>query len=249
MREVIENLRLADAADILIVTILVYWVINLIRGTRAVQMLIGLTVVAAMFGASQYFELYTLSWLLRSFLISLPLVLVIIFQNDIRRALTQVGRGRIFGIERRDRTQVIEEVTRAAVMLASRRIGALIVLEREVGLNEYLEAGTVVDARVSRELLTAIFLTQSPIHDGAVIVRRGRIEAAGCFLPLTSNPVVSKSLGSRHRAGIGITEETDAAVIVVSEEEGTISLVREGRITRDVDAATLRTTLAQIKLP
>lgn len=249
MREVIENLRLADAADILIVTILVYWVINLIRGTRAVQMLIGLTVVAAMFGASQYFELYTLSWLLRSFLISLPLVLVIIFQNDIRRALTQVGRGRIFGGERRDRNQVVEEVTRAAVMLASRRIGALIVLEREVGLNEYLEAGTRVDARVSRELLTAIFLTQSPIHDGAVIVRRGRIEAAGCFLPLTSNPVVSKSLGSRHRAGIGITEETDAAVIVVSEEEGTISLVREGRIVRDVDAATLRTTLAQIKLP
>ena len=249
MREVIENLRLADAADILIVTILVYWVINLIRGTRAVQMLIGLTVVAAMFGASQYFELYTLSWLLRSFLISLPLVLVIIFQNDIRRALTQVGRGRIFGGERRDRTQVVEEVTRAAVMLASRRIGALIVLEREVGLNEYLEAGTRVDARVSRELLTAIFLTQSPIHDGAVIVRRGRIEAAGCFLPLTANPVVSKSLGSRHRAGIGITEETDAAVIVVSEEEGTISLVREGRIVRDVDAATLRATLAQIKLP
>jgi diadenylate cyclase len=135
------------------------------------------------------------------------------------------------------------------VMLAARRIGALIVLEREVGLNEYLEAGTVIDARVSRELLTAIFLPQSPIHDGAVIVRRGRIEAAGCFLPLTANPAVSKSLGSRHRAGIGITEETDAAVIVVSEEEGTISLVREGRITRDVDAATLRTTLAQFKLP
>jgi uncharacterized protein (TIGR00159 family) len=247
VREVIENLRLA--ADILIVTVLVYSVINLIRGTRAVQMLIGLTVLAAMFGASQYFELYTLSWLLRSFLISLPLVLVIIFQSDIRRALTQVGRGRIFGGDPRERTQVIEEVTRAAVMLASRRIGALIALEREVGLNEYLEAGTVVDARVSRELLTAIFLPQSPIHDGAVIVRRGRIEAAGCFLPLTSNPVVSKSLGSRHRAGIGITEETDAAVIVVSEEEGTISLVREGRITRDVDAATLRTTLAQIKLP
>ncbi|MEW6271442.1 MAG: DNA integrity scanning protein DisA nucleotide-binding domain protein, partial [Thermodesulfobacteriota bacterium] len=132
---------------------------------------------------------------------------------------------------------------------ASRRIGALIVLEREVGLNEYLEAGVVVDARVSRELLTAIFLAQSPIHDGAVIVRRGRIAAAGCFLPLTSNPAVSKSLGSRHRAAIGITEETDAAVVVVSEEEGTISLVREGRITRDVDAATLRTTLAQIRLP
>ncbi|HEY8515765.1 MAG TPA: diadenylate cyclase CdaA [Candidatus Binatia bacterium] len=249
MREIFENLRLADAADVLIITVLVYWLINLIRGTRAVQMLIGLAVVAAMFAASQYFELYTLSWILRSFLISLPLVLVIIFQNDIRRALTQVGRGRFFGGDRGARGQVLEEVTRAAVMLASRRIGALIVLEREVGLNEYLEAGVVIDARVSRELLTAIFLPQSPIHDGAVIVRRGRIAAAGCFLPLTSNPAVSKSLGSRHRAAIGITEETDAAVVVVSEEEGTISLVREGRITRDIDAATLRTTLAQIRLP
>jgi uncharacterized protein (TIGR00159 family) len=249
VHDVFANLRLADAADVLIITVLVYWLINLIRGTRAVQMLIGLAVVAAMFGVSQYFELYTLSWILRSFLISLPLVLVIIFQNDIRRALTQVGRGRIFGGERGSRTHVLEEVTRAAVMLASRRIGALIVLEREVGLNEYLEAGVVVDARVSRELLTAIFLEQSPIHDGAVIVRRGRIAAAGCFLPLTANPAVSKSLGSRHRAAIGITEETDAAVVVVSEEEGTISLVREGKITRDVDAATLRTTLAQIRLP
>jgi len=249
VREIFENLRLADAADVLIITVLVYWLINLIRGTRAVQMLIGLAVVAAMFAASQYFELYTLSWILRSFLISLPLVLVIIFQNDIRRALTQVGRGRFFGGDRGARGQVLEEVTRAAVMLASRRIGALIVLEREVGLNEYLEAGVVIDARVSRELLTAIFLPQSPIHDGAVIVRRGRIAAAGCFLPLTSNPAVSKSLGSRHRAAIGITEETDAAVVVVSEEEGTISLVREGRITRDIDAATLRTTLAQIRLP
>lgn len=249
MQDVFANLRLADAADILIITILVYWMINLIRGTRAVQMLIGLAVVAAMFGASQYFELYTLSWILRSFLISLPLVLVIIFQNDIRRALTQVGRGRIFGGERRLRSQAVEEVTRAAVMLASRRIGALIVLEREVGLNEYLEAGTVVDARVSRELLTSIFLPQSPIHDGAVIVRRGRVAAAGCFLPLTANPAVSKSLGSRHRAAIGITEETDAAVVVVSEEEGTIGLVREGKITRDIDAAALRTTLGQLSLP
>jgi uncharacterized protein (TIGR00159 family) len=249
VREVFDSLRLADAADVLIITVLVYWLINLIRGTRAVQMLIGLAVVAGMFGLSQYFELYTLSWILRSFLISLPLVLVIIFQNDIRRALTQVGRGRIFGGDSRTRTQVVEEVTRAAVMLASRRTGALVVLEREVGLNEYLEAGTTVDARVSRELLTAIFLPQSPIHDGAVIIRRGRVAAAGCFLPLTANPQVSKSLGSRHRAAIGITEETDAAVVVVSEEEGTISLVREGRITRDIDAATLRTTLAQIRLP
>ena len=124
-----------------------------------------------------------------------------------------------------------------------------VVLERDVGLNEYLEAGTILDARVSREILAAIFLPQSPIHDGAVVIRRGRIAAAGCFLPLTANPAVSKSLGSRHRAAIGVTEETDAAVVVVSEEEGKISLVREGRIIRDIDPGTLRATLAQLNLP
>lgn len=247
--DVLEQLRLADAADILIIAVLTYWMIDLIRGTRAVQMLIGLLVVAAIYTASEYFELYTLSWILREFLGSIFLVIVVIFQNDIRRMLTQVGRGRLFGGDRRSKTQVIDEVTRAAVALASKRIGALMVLEREVGLNEYLEGGTLIDARVCRELLTAIFLPQSPIHDGAVVVRRGRITAAGCFLPLTANPAVSKSLGSRHRAAIGVTEETDAAVVVVSEEEGKISLVREGRIIRDCDAGTLRASLAQLSFP
>src|SRR5262249_26246790 len=151
-----------------------------------------------------------LSWILREFLGSIFLLIVVIFQNDIRRLLTQVGRGRLFGSDRRSRNQVIDEVTRAAVALAAKRIGALIVLEREVGLNEYLEAGTMLDARVSRELLQAIFHPQSPIHDGAAIVRQGRLAAAGCFLPLTANPAVSKSLGSRHRAAIGVTEESDA---------------------------------------
>jgi diadenylate cyclase len=160
--------------------------------------------------------------------------------------LTEVGRGTFFAGDRKQRSQWIDEITRAAVMLAGRKIGALMVLEREVGLNEYLDAGTLIDARVSRELLASIFLPQSPIHDGAVIVRQGRIAAAGCFLPLTANPAVSKSLGSRHRAAIGISEETDAAVVVVSEEEGTISLVREGKITRDIDAGALRATLAQL---
>jgi diadenylate cyclase len=144
---------------------------------------------------------------------------------------------------------MIDEIARAAVLLATRRIGALIALEREVGLSEYLEAGTLIDAEVSRELLTAIFLPQSPIHDGAVVVRQGRITAAGCFLPLTSSPHVARSLGSRHRAAIGLTEETDAAVIVVSEEEGQISLVREGQITRDLDAGVLRARLAELSLP
>lgn len=249
MQGLIDNFRLADAADILIITILIYWLINQIRGTRAVQMLIGLLMVAALFSASQYFELYTLSWILNNFLASILLVIVILFQADIRRALTRVGRGTLFGGDRQQRNEMIEEVARAAVLLATKRVGAIIALEREVGLNEYLEAGTRLDARVSRELLVSIFLPTSPIHDGAVVIRRGRITAAGCFLPLTTSQVVSRSLGSRHRAAIGLTEETDAAVIVVSEEEGQISLVREGRITRDMDAGSLRTTLAQLSLP
>lgn len=243
---IFEHMRLADAVDILIIAMLIYWLINLIRGTRAVSMLIGLLVVVGMYTASQYFELYTLSYILDNFLSSAFLLIVVIFQNDIRRALTEVGRGTLFAGDRKQRSQWIDEITRAAVMLAGRKIGALMVLEREVGLNEYLDAGTLIDARVSRELLASIFLPQSPIHDGAVIVRQGRIAAAGCFLPLTANPAVSKSLGSRHRAAIGLSEETDAAVVVVSEEEGTISLVREGRITRDIDAGALRATLAQL---
>ena len=249
MEALFENVRLADVADILIITILIYWVINQIRGTRAVQMLIGLLMVAVLFSASQYFELYTLSWILNNFLSSILLVIVILFQNDIRRALTRVGRGTLFGGDRQRRNEMIDEVARTAVLRATKRVGAIIALEREVGLNEYLEAGTRLDARVSSELLVSIFLPTSPIHDGAVVIRRGRITAAGCFLPLTTSQVVSRSLGSRHRAAIGLTEETDAAVIVVSEEEGQISLVREGRITRDMDAGSLRTTLGQLALP
>ncbi|MDG2304710.1 MAG: diadenylate cyclase CdaA [Candidatus Binatia bacterium] len=249
MEGLFDNVRLADLADILIITSLIYWLINQIRGTRAVQMLIGMLMVAALFSASQYFELYTLSWILSNFLSSILLVIVILFQSDIRRALTRVGRGTLFGGDRQRRNEMIEEVARAAVLLATKRVGAIIAFEREVGLSEYLEAGTPLDARVSRELLVSIFLPSSPIHDGAVVVRRGRITSAGCFLPLTTSAVVSRSLGSRHRAAIGLTEETDAAVIVVSEEEGQISLVREGRITRDMDAGSLRTTLAQLALP
>ena len=249
MEGLFDNVRLADLADILIITSLIYWLINQIRGTRAVQMLIGMLMVAALFSASQYFELYTLSWILSNFLSSILLVIVILFQSDIRRALTRVGRGTLFGGDRQRRNEMIEEVARAAVLLATKLVGAIIAFEREVGLSEYLEAGTPLDARVSRELLVSIFLPSSPIHDGAVVVRRGRITSAGCFLPLTTSAVVSRSLGSRHRAAIGLTEETDAAVIVVSEEEGQISLVREGRITRDMDAGSLRTTLAQLALP
>ncbi|MET0153597.1 MAG: diadenylate cyclase CdaA [Candidatus Binatia bacterium] len=240
-------LRIADVVDISIIAFISYQMINLVRGTRTAQMLIGFLIVLATYLASQYFELHTLNWLLSNFLASIILVIVIIFQPDIRRALTQVGAGRSFSAaERVAQGQVLEEIVRSAVLLAAKRIGALIVFERDVNLSEYIEVGTRIEAKVTRELLQSIFLPTSPIHDGAVIIQQGRVTAAGCFLPLTVNPNVSKTLGTRHRAAIGLTEETDAAVVVVSEEEGKVSLVREGRIIRDLDAGTLRNTLQQL---
>jgi len=209
-------LRIADIVDISIIAFISYQMINLVRGTRTAQMLIGFLIVLATYLASQYFELHTLNWLLSNFLASIILVIVIIFQPDIRRALTQVGAGRSFSAaERVAQGQVLEEIVRSAVLLASKRIGALIVFERDVNLSEYIEVGTRIESKVTRELLQAIFLATSPIHDGAIIIQQGRITAAGCFLPLTVNPNVSKTLGTRHRAAIGLTEETDAVVVVV----------------------------------
>jgi uncharacterized protein (TIGR00159 family) len=247
MTDLFTQIRWQDLLDILLIAGGVYWIISLIRGTRAVQMLLGLVVVFLTYLASQYFELYTLNWVLDNFLSSILLVIVVLFQNDIRRALTEVGRGSLFGVgEHAVYGPVLEEVTKAAVSLAGKRIGALIVLEREVGLNEYIEVGTRLDARVSKEILCSIFPTTSPLHDGAVVIQRGRITSAGCFLPLTTNPSVSKMFGTRHRAALGLTEETDAVVVVVSEEEGTVSLVREGRITRDLDTGALHAALQQL---
>ncbi|MBI4515675.1 MAG: TIGR00159 family protein [Deltaproteobacteria bacterium] len=249
MLELLANFRIQDAIDIAIIAFVVYHIIDLIRGTRAAQMLIGLAVVFITYLSSQYFDLYTLNWILDNFLSSFLLLIVVIFQNDIRRALAQVGAGSLFGADRRLQHQEVEEVIRSVVALAAKRVGALIVFQREVGLNEYIEVGTRLDARVSRELMLSIFTPSSPIHDGALIIQKGHITAAGCFLPLTTNPNVSKTLGTRHRAAIGLTEETDAVVIVVSEEEGSISMVREGRITRDLDAGTLRATLLKLLAP
>jgi diadenylate cyclase len=247
MMDVILNFRWQDALDIFLLAVLIYSGINLIRGTRAVPMLIGLGVVYGVYFLSAELEIYTINALLRN-LLGWSLVFVfIVFQNDIRRALTQVGTGPLFSAgDRFAQSQAVEELVKGVTAMASRRIGALIVLQSEVGLNEYLEIGTRLDAQVSKELVTSIFTPGSPIHDGALIIQQGRITAAGCFLPLTTNPAVSKTLGTRHRAAIGLTEETDAVAIVVSEEDGKISLVREGKITRDVDPGTLRTTLQRL---
>jgi len=245
--ELIKGFRWQDGVDIFVLAVVIYSGINLIRGTRAVPMLIGLGIIYAIYFVSGQLEIYTVNIILQNLLAWSFIFVFIIFQNDIRRALTQVGTGPLYSpADRIAQSQAVEELVKGVTAMASRRIGALIVLQNEVGLNEYIEVGTRLDAQVSKELVGSIFMPGSPIHDGALIIQQGRITAGGCFLPLTTNPTVSKTLGTRHRAAIGLTEETDALAIVVSEEDGMVSLVREGKITRDVDAATLRTTLQRL---
>jgi diadenylate cyclase len=247
MTDLFAQLRWRDLLDITLVACGVYWIIHLIRGTRAVQMLLGLVVLILTYLGSQALELYTVNWVLNNFLSSILLVIVVLFQNDIRRALTEMGKGSLFSVkERTVYSEVVEEIVQAAVSLAGKRTGALLVLEREIGLNEYIEGGIRLDARVRKELICSVFVPASPIHDGALVIQKGRIAAAGCFLPLTTDPNVSKTLGTRHRAAIGLTEETDAVVVVVSEEGGSLSLVQGGRISRNLDAVTLHTTLRQL---
>jgi len=246
--DVIPPLRWQDAVDILIVGFVIYRVALLIRGTRAMQMVAGLMILGAAYISSQVLGLFTLNWLLNSFLGSLIVILVVIFQSDIRRALTRVGSRQFFQLFefRASTATVAEELVQAATWLSAHRIGALIALEQEVGLNEYIDTGRRIDGHLSVELLETIFMPGSPLHDGAVIVKGDQILAAACLLPLSSNSDVSRALGTRHRAAIGLTEESDAYVIVVSEENGTISLAHGGTLTRGWEASTLRTTLQQI---
>lgn len=247
MLEIFTQMRWQDALDIGIIAFVVYRLIDMIKGTRAMQMITGLVVVLLAYVASQMLGLFTLNWVMGNFLGSIILVIIVIFQSDIRRALTQVGTTPLFSVpDRIERGQVLEELTKAVVALASNRVGALIVLEREVGLNEYIEVGTPLDARVSRELVESVFQPHSPIHDGALVIQKGRVAAARCFLPLSVDPNLSKELGTRHRAAIGLTEETDAAAIVVSGEQGNISLVATGKVTQDLDGPQLRSALKRL---
>ncbi len=235
-----------DTVDILLVAGGIYWLLLLIRGTRAVQILVGLTVLFAANLASQIFQLVTLRSILENFLGSAVVIIVIIFQHDIRRALARVGRGVFTAVTAHEESQIVEEVVRSAQILAKRRLGALIVLERESSLVDQIEAGMPVDAAVSKELLTSLFLPQSPLHDGAVVIQGGRIAYAGCILPLTLRADLPEGLGTRHRAGLGLTEETDAVVVVVSEETASISVVMGGEIVSGLDTPRLRVVLRDI---
>ena len=241
-----QQIRWQDAVDIGIITFLVYRALQILRGSRAMQMIIGLAVILVAYVSSRALGLFTLNWVLDNFLGSIILVIIVIFQSDIRRALTQVGSAPLFGsIERAVQSagDIVEEIAQAAVSLAGRHVGGLIVIEREVGLNEYMEIGTRLDARVSRELVESVFLPHSPIHDGALVIQKGRVTAVRCLLPLSTNPNLRKSWGTRHRAALGVTEETDAVALVISEQEGAVSLVVGGNVTENIDGARLRSAL------
>jgi diadenylate cyclase len=235
-----------DIADIAIITIAIYWLLLLIRGTRAVQVLVGLLVLIALSLASEAFQLAGLGMVLDRFMEAAVLIIVVLFAPDIRRALARVGRGFFPVAGEQSETVVLEEIVQAAQSLAQRRVGALIVLERDTALSDQLEAGSTLDAQVTKELLSAIFLPPSPLHDGAVLVQDGRISSAGCILPLTLRQDLPEGFGTRHRAALGITEETDAVVIVVSEETASISVVMSGEMLSKLDGPRLRVVLQEI---
>jgi diadenylate cyclase len=240
-----------DVVDIMIVSIIVYELLKLIRGTHAVQMAMGIALLVGLFYMSRGFQLETLNWLIRNVVGYVVFAAIVLMQGDIRRALVHIGRAPFFRIFRRlDRTvsddDTIEELVVAATTLAAKRTGALIVIERSIGLRNYIESGIPLDATMTYDLLVSIFQPTSPLHDGAVIVQGARVAAAACFLPLTVNPRLSRELGSRHRAAIGVTEENDSIAIVVSEETGVISLVIGGDIDRSIEPDQLRVRLGHL---
>ena len=234
------NFTITDAIDILATSILAYYLLLLIRGTRAVQIMFGLFVLVVILAVSNLLHLLVLATVMQYLLLGTAVGLPIVFQPELRRGLEQIGRGRLFVRDRRAEDEITAEqiriVAQASFVLASRRAGALIVVEQQTGLREYVESGTALDARLSADLLLAIFNKTSPLHDGAVIVRDLLIEGASCFLPLSDNTLsVDRHVGTRHRAAVGLTEQTDAVVIVVSEESGLISVARAGRLSVPID--------------
>jgi diadenylate cyclase len=244
LARIVEILSWRDAVDVLVVATVVYYILLLIRGTRAVKMLFGLLFVAVVYYLAQFLDLPTLQTLIESLLIVLPFAVIVLFQQEIRRALTTFGRNPLWGLAKQQAVEsTFGEIVLAATTLASRRIGALIVLERLQGLRNYIENGIGLDAELSFDLLINIFTPDTPLHDGAVIIQEDRIAAAACFLPLTPNPELSKEFGTRHRAALGITEETDAVAVVVSEETGVISVAFDGEMIRDLDGKGVRNTL------
>lgn len=241
INQLFSYVGITDVLDIIGTSVLIYYVLVLIIGTRAVQILIGVLVLVSLLGIANLLHLYLLGTILQVIVVGAAVTLPIVFQPELRRALEQLGRGGLFHIGEdarewnRAEDRAVLTIARAAFLLSRSRLGALIVIEQQSGLKEFVETGTPLDATLSAELLLAIFIPRSPLHDGAVIVREETIEAAGCFLPLSDHVLAERRVGTRHRAALGVTEQTDAVVVVVSEESGAISIAREGKLSRPVE--------------
>ncbi|MBZ5648113.1 MAG: diadenylate cyclase CdaA [Acidobacteriia bacterium] len=233
--------------DIVIVALLIYEFLVLIKGTRAFQMLVGVGVLIIAFYLARFGELRTLNWLISTSLPYAIFALIVVFQAEIRQALAKVGRKLTFArAGGRASGSSYEDIVLAANLFAQNQTGALVVIERDIGLRTYIESGVPLEARLSYDLLATLFRPSAPLHDGAVIIQKDRVAAAACFLPLSMNPVLSTQLGTRHRAGIGITEETDAVAVIVSEETGSVSLAVSGQIERDITVEYLRERLSEL---
>src|SRR5947199_3943915 len=239
-----------DLVDLLVVSALIYEILKLIRGTRAVQMALGAAVFVALFYGSRWGRLETVNWLIRNMVGYLVFAIIVLFQSDIRRALAHLRRAPFFRYFAKPESaeESIEELAVAASMLSAQRIGAIVAIERQIGLRNYIEGGIPLDAVLTYDLILSVFQPSSPLHDGAVIVQDDRVAAGACFLPLTVNPKLGKELGSRHRAALGLTEENDAVAVVVSEETGSISIVVDGHIERGLDGDELRRQLRELIL-
>ncbi|MCM3588711.1 diadenylate cyclase CdaA [Mesobacillus maritimus] len=238
---------MANIVDILLVWFVIYKAIGYIRGTKAVQLLKGIFVILIIKFASDVFGLNTLGWIMEQAITWGFLAIIIIFQPEFRRALEQLGRGRLFSRsasnEEENEAKMVEAIIKATDYMAKRRIGALISIERETGMSDYIETGIQLDSKISSELLINIFIPNTPLHDGAVILQKGHVAAAACYLPLSESPFISKELGTRHRAALGISEVTDSITVIVSEETGNISLTKNAELYRDVSIDHLRELL------
>lgn len=254
LRGIIATIGFLDIADILLVAFVLYNLYLLIRYTQAMQLVKGLVVLLMATLVSKWLGLHVINWLLQKTMTIVAVALPVVFQPELRRTLERLGRGKLFGkpntvLEEGETAELIDALLKAVVVLAKNKIGALLIVERHTGLNDYIETGVKIEGLVSAEFLINIFIPNTPLHDGAVIIRGNRVMAAGCLLPLSENPDIAKELGTRHRAAIGISEQGDALAIVVSEETGTISLAESGHITRHLDKEMLRERLWPLLKP
>jgi diadenylate cyclase len=244
LTDILIQFRWQDALDIILVSVILYKMIMMVRGTIAARMLAGVAVLLFILFIANTMQLYTIGWIIHSFWTQVVIAIIILFQPEIRKALAQMGESSFLqGFTSAEELKCLDEIVKASMALSSRKIGGLIVIEREVSLKEYVEIGTQLDAKTSRDLLLSIFHPSSPIHDGAVVVKGNRLLAAGCFLPIKLGTAVNKAYGTRHRAGIAISDETDAVAIIVSEETGAVSLAIDGKVHSPLDMSKLREML------